>query len=74
MWLMERLVWPTYFNPKLLHSIKYIKSFELQLKLVCILQVCLVAVLTISERGSKYSQGGQNGRSHCLEKASTFGS
>ena len=38
--------------------------------LVCILKVCLVALLKISERGSKYSQVGQNGRSHCVEEAS----
>ena len=42
--------------------------------LVCILKVCLVAVLTISEGGSKYSQVGQNGRSHCVEEASMLGS
>ena len=38
-----------------------IKLFELQLMLVCMLKVCIVAVLTISERGSKYSQVGQYG-------------
>ena len=32
-----------------------------------------MAVLTISERGSKYSQVGQNSRSHCVEEASMFG-
>ena len=52
--LRERFVWPMYCKPQLSHSIKYIKLFELQLMLVCILKVCLVAVLTISERGSKY--------------------
>ena len=53
--LRERFVWPMYCKPQFSHSIKYIKLFELQLMLVCILKVCLVAVLTISERGSKYS-------------------
>ena len=56
------------------HSIKYSKLFELQLMLICILKVCLVAVLTISKRGSKYSQVGQNGRSHCVEEALMLGS
>ena len=41
--------------------------------LVCILKVCLVAMLTLSERGSKYSQVGQNGRSLYVEEASMFG-
>ena len=71
--LRERFVWPIYCKPQLSHLIKYIKLFELQLMLVCILKVCLVAVLTISERGSKYSQVGQNGRSHCVKDASMFG-
>ena len=53
--LRERFVWPMYCKPQLSHSIKYIKLFELQLMLVCILKACLVAVLTISEPGSKYS-------------------
>ena len=56
--LRKRFVWPTYCKPQLSHSIKYIKSTELQLMLVCILMVCLVAVLAISECGSKYSQVG----------------
>ena len=72
--LRERFVWPMYCKPQLSHSIKYIKLFELQLMLVCILKVWLVAMLTISERGSKYSQVGQNGRSHCVEEALMLGS
>ena len=72
--LRERFVWPMYCKPQLSHSIKYIKLFELQLMLVCILKVCLVAMLTISDRGSKYSQVGQNGRSHCVEGALMLGS
>ena len=55
----ERCFWPTYCKSQLSHPIKYIKSTELQLMLVCILMVSLVTVLTISERGSKYSQVGQ---------------
>ena len=37
--LRERFVWPMYCKPQLSHSIKYIKLFELQLMLVCILKV-----------------------------------
>ena len=42
--------------------------------LVCTLKVCLVAMLTISERGSKYSQVEKYGHSHCVEEASVYGS